>query len=197
MKPILLASSNKHKVKEFNHVLNPLGFQVFGLDDLGIQEDIPETGQTLEENAALKALYLKQKLGMPCIAEDTGLEVAALNGEPGVYSARYAGEPKSDEKNMEKLLTQLDPHWDRSAQFRTIICLIDGPMVHYFEGVCRGNIAIEPKGTAGFGYDPVFRPENSPITFGEMNQEQKSAYSHRARAIMKLVAYLAEGSDLT
>lgn len=195
MKQLLLASSNKHKVEEFNQILNPMGYQVVGLADLGIRDEIPETGLTLEENAALKALYLKQHLGMPCLAEDTGLEVNALAGAPGVFSARFAGEPKSDEKNIQKLLEQLDSHWDRSARFRTIICMVDGPTVHYFEGICPGNITLKPQGEGGFGYDPVFKPEQADRTFGEMSMEEKSAYSHRARAIVKLVEYLAEGSD--
>jgi XTP/dITP diphosphohydrolase len=192
MKTLLFASGNKHKIEEINAVLSPLGYQVKGLHDLGIMEDIPETGATLDENAAIKAAYLYQKFGEDCFADDTGLEVEALNGAPGVYSARYAGAPKSDAKNMEKLLGALQTATNRKAQFRTVFCLIEGRKQSFFEGKVSGSIASEPSGSAGFGYDPVFVPAGETRTFAQMSAANKNKISHRARAVAALMDYLGK-----
>jgi len=191
MKNLLFASGNQHKIEEINAVLAPLGYQVKGLQELGVEKDIPETGTTLDENAAIKATYLYQEFGQDCFADDTGLEVDALQGAPGVYSARYAGQPKSDTKNMAKLLTALKNAASRKAQFRTVICLVEGGEKHFFEGVVKGNIANEPVGSAGFGYDPLFIPENGILTFAQMTTSEKNQISHRARAVADLVEYLS------
>lgn len=192
MKTLLFASGNKHKIEEINAVLAPLGYQVKGLHDLGIVEDIPETGATLNENAAIKAAYLYQKFGEDCFADDTGLEVEALNGAPGVYSARYAGAPKSDAKNMEKLLGALQTATNRKAQFRTVFCLIEGGKQSFFEGKVSGSIAMEPSGSAGFGYDPVFVPAGETLTFAQMPAADKNKISHRSRAVAALMDYLGK-----
>jgi XTP/dITP diphosphohydrolase len=192
MKTLLFASSNKYKIDEINAVLAPLGYQVKGLLDLGITDDIPETGTTLDENAAIKASFLYQKFGQDCFADDTGLEVAVLNGAPGVYSARYAGAPKSDIKNMEKLLTSLQGETNRQAQFRTVFCLIEDGKHLFFEGKVAGAIATEPRGSAGFGYDPLFVPTGEKLSFAQMTVADKNKISHRARAVEALMAYLGK-----
>lgn len=173
-------------------MLAPLGYQVKGLHDLGITDDIPETGTTLDENAAIKASFLYQKFGQDCFADDTGLEVAVLNGAPGVYSARYAGAPKSDIKNMEKLLTSLQGETNRQAQFRTVFCLIEDGKHLFFEGKVAGAIATEPRGSAGFGYDPLFVPTGEKLSFAQMTVADKNKISHRARAVEALMAYLGK-----
>ncbi|MDP2189627.1 MAG: RdgB/HAM1 family non-canonical purine NTP pyrophosphatase [Sphingobacteriaceae bacterium] len=190
MKTLLFASGNAHKIEEINAVLAPLGYQVQGLHALGLQEDIPETGTTLDENAAIKAAYLYEKFGKDCFADDTGLEVEALNGAPGVYSARYAGTPKSDANNMAKLLEAMAAVTNRKAQFRTVFCLIEAGEKHFFEGVVTGSIAEEPVGTAGFGYDPLFIPTGESRTFAQMAAAEKNKISHRARAVADLMSYL-------
>lgn len=192
MKNLLFASANKYKIDEINAVLAPLGYQVKGLHDLGITDDIPETGTTLDENAAIKASFLYQKFGQDCFADDTGLEVAVLNGAPGVYSARYAGAPKSDIKNMEKLLTSLHGETNRQAQFRTVFCLIEDGKHLFFEGKVAGAIATEPRGSAGFGYDPLFVPTGEELSFAQMTVADKNKISHRARAVEALMAYLGK-----
>jgi XTP/dITP diphosphohydrolase len=192
MKTLLFASANKYKIDEINAVLAPLGYQVKGLHDLGITDDIPETGTTLDENAAIKASFLYQKFGQDCFADDTGLEVAVLNGAPGVYSARYAGAPKSDIKNMEKLLTSLQGETNREAQFRTVFCLIEDGKHLFFEGKVAGAIATEPRGSAGFGYDPLFVPTGEELSFAQMTVADKNKISHRARAVEALMAYLGK-----
>lgn len=192
MKTLLFASANKYKIDEINAVLAPLGYQVKGLHDLGITDDIPETGTTLDENAAIKASFLYQKFGQDCFADDTGLEVAVLNGAPGVYSARYAGAPKSDIKNMEKLLTSLQGETNRQAQFRTVFCLIEDGKQLFFEGKVAGAIATEPRGSAGFGYDPLFVPTGEKLSFAQMTVADKNSISHRARAVEALMAYLGK-----
>jgi XTP/dITP diphosphohydrolase len=192
MKTLLFASSNKYKIDEINAVLAPLGYQVKGLLDLGITDDIPETGTTLDENAAIKASFLYQNFGQDCFADDTGLEVAVLNGAPGVYSARYAGAPKSDIKNMEKLLTSLQGETNRQAQFRTVFCLIEDGKHLFFEGKVAGAIATEPRGSAGFGYDPLFVPTGEKLSFAQMTVADKNKISHRARAVEALMAYLGK-----
>ena len=162
------------------------------LKDIDCQADIPETAETLEGNAALKAEYIYKNYGMDCFADDTGLEVEALNGAPGVYSARYAGGDGHDsEANMKKLLAELDGKTNRKAQFRTAICLIEGGEEHLFEGIVKGAIVDEKRGVSGFGYDPVFVPEGYAETFAEMGNEEKNRISHRARAVQQLCAYLS------
>jgi XTP/dITP diphosphohydrolase len=194
MKTLLFASGNAHKIEEIHAVLAPLGYQVQGLHALGLQEDIPETGTTLDENAAIKAAYLYEKFGKDCFADDTGLEVEALNGAPGVYSARYAGTPKSDANNMLKLLQALASENNRKAQFRTVFCLIEGGEKRFFEGKVTGTIAAASLGEAGFGYDPLFIPTGESRTFAQMTPSEKNKISHRARAVAELMSYLSKKS---
>lgn len=191
---LIFATNNQHKVEEIMSVL-PAGFPVLSLKDAGIDIDIPEPHETLQENAAEKArtiyrLIRTGPMAAGCFSEDTGLEVPALNNEPGVKSARYAGEDKSFDKNIEKLLLNLEKAGDRSARFRTVICLILNGKEHYFEGRCEGKITREKRGSQGFGYDPVFIPEGSDKTFAEMGLEEKNSFSHRSRAVAQLVTFL-------
>ena len=166
-------------------------WQVSSLTDLGIHDPIPETGATIEANAHIKARYLFDRFGKPCFADDSGLEVSSLGGAPGVFSARYAGEQKSDEANMDKLLFELQGKQDRSAQFKTIICFVDAHgTAHNFEGTILGMICLEKRGLNGFGYDPVFIPDGYQATFAEMNAVEKNMISHRAIAVQKLVNFL-------
>ena len=186
---IIFASNNQHKVDEIRSAL-PEGFLIVSLAEAGIDIDIPEPHDTLQDNAAEKAKTIYQLLKTNCFSEDTGLEVYALNNEPGVLSARYAGEEKSFEKNIDKLLTKLENFGNRKARFRTVICLILDGEQYYFEGVCEGEITNERRGTKGFGYDSVFKPLNSDKTFAEMSIAEKNLFSHRKKAIDKLVAFL-------
>jgi XTP/dITP diphosphohydrolase len=186
---LIFATNNPHKVEEINAVLPPQIHSI-SLKEAGIDIDIPEPHNTLEANAREKAMTIYGLTGKDCFSEDTGLEVDALNGKPGVLSARYAGEEKSFDRNIEKLLANLDCKDDRNAQFRTVICLLINGQQHLFEGVCRGRITAEKRGTAGFGYDPVFIAEGADKTFGEMTLEEKSRYSHRKKAVDKLVIFL-------
>lgn len=165
-------------------------FDIVSLSDIDCFEDIPETAETLEGNAILKANFVTEKYGLNCFADDTGLEVTALNNEPGVYSARYAGSENSAAANMTKLLHNLEGKPNRAAQFRTAIALNINGAQYIFEGICKGTILQEQKGSKGFGYDPVFSPENSTISFAEMTMEEKSKISHRGLAIQKLVSFL-------
>ena len=165
--------------------------EVLSLKDIQCDVDIPETADTLEGNAVLKAEYIYRHYGLDCFADDTGLEVEVLNGAPGVYSARYAGgEGHDSEANMRKLLAEIEGKTNRKAQFRTAICLIEGGAEHLFEGVVKGEIIEEKRGASGFGYDPVFMPEGYTETFAEMGSEEKNRISHRARAVQALCAYL-------
>lgn len=189
---ILFASNNAHKVDEVRAKLAP-AFRVRALREIVGDVDIPETGTTLEENAAIKARYLYQRTGMDCFADDTGLEITALNGEPGVYSARYAGEGCSFDDNMDKVLRNLEGHSDRSARFRTVICLIYKGEEHLFEGEVKGELLTERAGDKGFGYDPIFRPDGYDLSFAQMTMEQKNTISHRARAVERLVGFLMQG----
>ncbi len=191
MTELVFATHNENKVREVNRLL-PEHFRIISLHELDILEDIPETQPTLKGNALQKAQYVYDNYGYSCFSEDTGLEVTALGGAPGVTTARYAGPQRSDIDNMQKLLTELSPHKDRSAQFRTIMALILAGEVHYFEGVVRGHIAPNPAGTAGFGYDPVFIPEGKSITFAEMEPSEKIAISHRSKALQLLLSFLAQ-----
>ena len=165
--------------------------EVLSLKDINCDADIPETADTLEGNAALKAEYIYKNYGLDCFADDTGLEVEALGGAPGVYSARYAGGDGHDsEANMRKLLKELDGEQNRKAQFRTAICLIEQGEEHLFEGIVKGSIIEQKRGASGFGYDPVFMPEGYEETFAEMGNAEKNKISHRARAVEKLCEYL-------
>ncbi|MDZ4823863.1 MAG: non-canonical purine NTP diphosphatase [Flavobacteriales bacterium] len=190
MKELVFASANKHKVDE---VAAKLGGQVhlLGLTDIGCTEEIQETASTLEGNALIKARFVFDRFNKKCFADDTGLEVEVLNGQPGVFSARYAGDARSSEANIEKLFTELHYETNRKAQFRTVICLIIAGEVHFFEGIVKGHIARERRGNSGFGYDPVFIPEGSSRSFAEMNLEEKNILSHRALAIGKMKKFLS------
>ena len=189
-KNLVFATNNAHKLEEIRAILGDK-INILSLNDIDCHADIPETADTLEGNARLKAEYIYQHYGMDCFADDTGLEVEALNGAPGIYSARYAGGAGHDsEANMRKLLSELEGKTNRKAQFRTAICLIEGGEEHLFEGIVRGTILQERRGTAGFGYDPIFQPEGYTETFAEMGNEEKNKISHRARAVQKLVEYL-------
>ena len=189
MHQLILATANIHKAKEIQSIL-PDGFEVITMKEAGIDLDIPEPFETLEENSATKANTIYLLTGQDCFAEDTGLEVEALNGAPGVKSARYAGEPKSDENNYKKLLNELKQHTNRQAQFRTVMTLYWNGKEFQFEGTCKGTIIDEPKGTEGFGYDPVFIPEGSTHTFAEMGLHDKNKFSHRKKALMKMIEFL-------
>ncbi len=183
------ATNNNHKLQEVREVLGD-SFRVESLQSLGINEDIPEDQQTLEGNAMQKARFLYDRTGEDCFADDTGLEVEALNGAPGVYSARYAGESKNSLDNMALLLKNMEGVKNRKARFRTVIALILNGKEYLFEGVVNGVITEQPRGTAGFGYDPLFVPDGYTTTFAEMDSEAKNAISHRGLAVEKLAAFL-------
>jgi len=187
---ICFASHNQNKVAELSRLLGDK-YALLGLDDLGITEDIPETGSTLEENARIKAKYVVERHNLACFADDTGLEVAALDGRPGVFSARYAGEPSDSARNIEKLLEELAGRENRQARFRTVIALILDGQEHYFTGIVEGEITREVIGERGFGYDPIFIPKGFNRTFAEMTMEEKNSISHRGRAVRKLIDFLA------
>ncbi|MCC8177395.1 MAG: RdgB/HAM1 family non-canonical purine NTP pyrophosphatase [Bacteroidales bacterium] len=189
-KKIVMATNNAHKLQEAREILADSEWEVVSLSDLGCHEDIPETGATLEDNALQKAQWVAQKYGVDCFADDTGLEVYSLGGEPGVRSARYAGEGHDSQANMKKLLERLEGQVDRRARFRTVIALIRNGQVQQMDGVVEGTIRLEPSGVGGFGYDPVFQPENKEVTFAEMSAEEKNSISHRGRAMAKLKAIL-------
>lgn len=186
---IVFATNNAHKLSEVKAVLGD-GFELVTLREVGITEDIPETGATLEENASQKARYVYDRTGLDCFADDTGLEVEALDGRPGVRSARYAGEGHDFKANNRKLIAELEGKENRRARFRTVISLIRGGVEQQVEGIVRGVIATEESGTEGFGYDPLFIPEGSDVTFAEMSAEAKNAISHRGRAVAALVKIL-------
>ncbi|HYK56422.1 MAG TPA: RdgB/HAM1 family non-canonical purine NTP pyrophosphatase [Flavisolibacter sp.] len=189
MMKLIFATNNQHKVDEIRSVL-PANFFVITLKEAGINIDIPEPHDTLQETAAEKARTIYRLTNTNCFSEDTGLEVFSLNNEPGVKSARYAGEDKTFEKNIEKLLLNLQNGKDRSAQFRTVICLILDKKEYFFEGTCKGEIIDQKRGEKGFGYDPVFVPEGSVKTFAEMSLEEKNSFSHRSKAVAQLVTFL-------
>lgn len=189
LKELVFASHNHNKVKEMNELLSEQ-YRVLSLDECGILDDIEETGVSLEENAVIKARFVYDQLGKDCFADDTGLEVEALDGRPGVYSARYAGPQKSSADNIELLLKELDGQANRKARFRTVIALIQTGQIFLFEGIVAGHITTARAGEDGFGYDPVFIPEGDIRTFAQMSAAEKNAMSHRGRAIEKLVAFL-------
>ena len=186
---LVFATNNLHKLKEVQEMLSN-AIEVLSLKDIGCFEDIEETESTLEGNAKLKADYITEKYGFDCFADDTGLEVEALDGNPGVYSARYAGEHGNAEKNMDKLLNELQNKSSRKAKFRTIIALNLKNKQYLFEGICDGEILNEKSGVKGFGYDPIFKPKNASSSFAEMNSEEKNIISHRGIAIQELVQFL-------
>ena len=187
---IVFASNNAHKLEEVRSKL-PKEFIVLSLKDVLGDVDIPETGETLDENASIKSRYVFERTGKNCFSDDTGLEISALNGEPGVYSARYAGESCSFQDNMDKVLAKMKGAEDRSACFRTVISLILNGEEHFFEGRVDGEILTEEHGEKGFGYDPIFRPNGFQESFAEMTLAQKNEISHRGRAVQKLVDFLA------
>lgn len=189
IKKIVFATNNNHKIDEVLPLLSNK-FIVLTLKEIGFNDDIPETGSTLEENALQKARYINQKYGHDCFADDTGLEIKSLNNEPGVFSARYAGEAKNADDNMNKVLTLLNRYNNRDARFRTVIALIFDKKEYLFEGVINGQIIKEKKGESGFGYDPIFVPEGHEKTFAEMDLNLKNEISHRAIAIKKLTTFL-------
>lgn len=186
---LVFATNNKNKIREVQALL-PEEIQLLSLEEIGCKEDIPETSSTIEGNAIQKAQYVKEHYGYDCFADDTGLEVESLDGAPGVFSARYAGEEKSSEANIDKLLRELEGKKDRTARFKTVIALHLGGKLHSFPGICSGKIIFERKGLQGFGYDPVFQPEGKGVTFAEMSLEEKSKISHRARATRLLIDFL-------
>lgn len=189
MESIVFATSNPNKIREVDELIGQI-FHIIGLKEIGCEEDIPETQPTIEGNALQKAQYVLDNYQSDCFAEDTGLEVEALNGEPGVYSARYAGPQRNSQDNMNLLLQKLEGNENRKARFKTVVALVLEGEVHTFEGIVEGRIGFEPQGEGGFGYDPLFYPEGHDITFAEMDPEAKNAISHRGRAIRKLVDFL-------
>jgi XTP/dITP diphosphohydrolase len=192
MKTLVFATSNQHKIAELRNICPD--YNILGLKDLGFDVEIEETGLTLEENALLKAEFLFDKIGQPVLSEDTGLEVEALGGAPGVHTARYAGEMRDAEANMAKLLHELGDRPDRKAAFRTIIALRHHDGTELFEGIVHGRIASVKSGSQGFGYDPVFIPEGHDQTFAELPASVKNQMSHRARAVHKVIRFLQENS---
>ncbi|OON67926.1 RdgB/HAM1 family non-canonical purine NTP pyrophosphatase [Hymenobacter sp. CRA2] len=191
---LCFASNNAHKLDEIRPLL-PAHVELLSLADIGCEEELPETQDTLEGNALQKAHYVWGNYGVPCFADDTGLEVNALDGAPGVYSARYAGPQRSSADNVQKLLRELPADADRTARFRTVIALVVGPSEDdefTFSGEVMGRITAKERGAAGFGYDPIFEPEDLERTFAEMSGEEKNQLSHRARAVAQLTSFLKE-----
>ncbi len=188
MKKLVFATHNAHKLAEVKNMLPD--WEILGLPDIGCFEDIPETAQTLKGNARIKADYITEKYGFDCFADDTGLEIFALDGEPGVYSARYAGSPADSEANMQKVLKTLKDKVNRKAQFRTVIALNYKGKSFSFEGICKGTILREKRGDSGFGYDPIFQPDGFEESFAQMSRTTKGNISHRGKAIRKLIAFL-------
>jgi XTP/dITP diphosphohydrolase len=186
---ICFATNNSKKIEEVKAALG-LDFEIVSLQDIGCYEELPETGDTLDHNAFQKARYVKTNYGVDCFADDTGLEVDALKGAPGVYSGRFAGEPRSDERNIELLLEKMNGKTDRLARFRTVIALILDGKEYAFEGVAKGEIIGEKVGSGGFGYDPVFKPTGFDRTFAEVSLEEKNEISHRGKAIKALISFL-------
>jgi XTP/dITP diphosphohydrolase len=186
---LVFASSNPNKIKEIQNIV-PASIQILSLNDIGCLEEIPETATTIEGNAILKANYITQKYGYDCFADDTGLEVDALEGEPGVYSARYAGEHKDANDNMDKLLANLEGNNNRTANFKTVICLNIQGKQHVFTGKVNGKIIEHKIGTNGFGYDPIFVADGYSKTFAELTLDEKSSISHRAIAVKQLIGFL-------
>lgn len=192
LKTIFLASGNPHKIEELEQMIQPLGIELKSTLDFPDAHEVVEDQPDLEGNAVKKARYWFNETGIPSLADDTGLEVDVLNGAPGVYSARYAGENVTYDDNVEKLLREMDGESNRKARFRTVIAFLDGSDEHLFEGVCEGEIITKRKGEKGFGYDPVFQPEGYDQTFAELSSEEKNKISHRGLALQKFLAYLKD-----
>lgn len=188
---ICFATNNAKKIEEVKAALGS-DFDIVSLKDIGCIEELPETGDTLDYNAFQKARYVKENFGVDCFADDTGLEVESLYGEPGVYSGRYAGEPRSDERNIELLLKNLEGKEDRKARFRTVIALIIEGKEYAFEGIATGEIIKEKIGGSGFGYDPIFKPDDYSRTFAELTIEEKNQISHRGKAVKALIEFLSD-----
>ncbi len=186
---IVFASNNKNKIREIKNQL-PSTIELVSLEDIGCTEDIPETASTIEGNAILKADYVTTHYQLPCFADDTGLEIEALNGEPGVYSARYAGEAKDSNANMELVLRKLDNVTNRNAQFKTVIALNINGQQYLFTGIVKGTITEQKTGEEGFGYDPIFQPTGYDKTFAQMSLTEKSKISHRGKAVEELISFL-------
>ncbi len=188
-KVLVFATGNQHKVQEVSQILGDI-YEIKSLKDIGCTDDIPETGLTFEENAFQKASYLNKKYGYDCMAEDSGLVVDGLNGEPGIYSARYAGPQRDDEENLHKVLKELGENPVRSARYKSVIALISNGKTFYFDGKVEGEILNKKVGKGGFGYDPIFQPKGYKISFAQMDSEEKNKISHRGEAVEKLVKFL-------
>jgi len=186
---IVFATNNPNKIKEVQSLI-PSHITLVSLESIGCTEEVPETQDTIKGNAIQKAAYIKENYDLDCFADDTGLEVTALNGAPGVFSARYAGPERNSEPNMNLLLSELKTKTDRSAQFKTVVALHYNGEILTFEGICEGEITKEKKGTGGFGYDPIFKPLDNKFTFAELLTEQKNQIGHRGKAVRKLITYL-------
>lgn len=191
---IVFATNNVNKIYEIQSML-PESIEIISLESIGCHEEIPETADTIEGNAIMKANYVTEKYGYDCFADDTGLEVEALNGEPGVYSARYAGEQKSAEDNMDKLLLKLENSMNRNAQFKTVITLNLNGKQYLFTGIAKGDITLDKNGNQGFGYDPIFRPEGYQETFAQLSLETKNTISHRGKATRELITFLNQNPE--
>ncbi len=194
-KKLVFATNNAHKLEEIRAILGDK-MEILSLADINCHADIPETANTLEGNAHLKSEYVYNHYGLDCFADDTGLEVEALDGAPGVYSARYAGDGHDSQANMQKLLKEMEEKNNRKAQFRTVISLIEKGEEKLFEGIVRGEITREKRGNSGFGYDPVFQPEGFDETFAELGSEIKNKISHRAKAVEALCNYLSQKNEM-
>jgi len=196
MRQLVFATNNRHKLEE---VAEKIGdrLKLLNLDDIGCRDDVPETGHSFRENASLKSHYIYQKYQLDCFGDDSGLEIDALNGEPGVYSARYAGAHGDHEANMDKVLAKLAGETNRKARFRTVISLIWNGKEHFFEGTVEGSIRHQRSGAKGFGYDPIFQPDGYDITFAEMSMEEKNQISHRGRAVEQLIEFLGRINEKT
>lgn len=191
MKTLVFATNNLHKLEEVRHIASEK-VRIVSLSEINCHDDIPETADTLEGNALIKARYIRDHYGCDCFADDTGLEVEALGNAPGVYSARYAGPGHDAEANIQKLLLQMEGKTNRKARFRTVVALILDGQEHLFEGVINGEITTEKQGDSGFGYDPVFRPDGYALTFAELGNDIKNRISHRALAVSKLADFLSK-----
>lgn len=186
---IVFATGNQNKIREVQKML-PANMRILSLEDIGCLVDIPETSPTIEGNALQKAQYVVDLFEKDCFSEDTGLEIMALDGRPGVYSARYAGPQRDPQDNMDKVLEELKEKTDRSARFKTVVALYLNGQMHTFEGIVEGTIRTSRSGTGGFGYDPIFQPDGYSVTFAEMSDQEKNKISHRGRAIRKLLDFL-------
>lgn len=191
---ICFATNNVKKLEEIRRLLEP-DFRVKSLSEIGCHEELPETGDTLEDNSLEKARYVLDRYGIACFADDTGLEVEALGGEPGVYSARYAGAERNNEANIDLVLEKLKEKKNRKARFRTVITWVSASEEEQFEGIVEGEILPERAGEKGFGYDPVFRPEGESLSFAQMSMDQKNSMSHRGRALKKFIEFIRGKAD--